>query len=336
MPTKPLVSICIKSWNGRPYIREALAAAFAQTYRPLEVAVVDDASDDGSWDEIRALCAARRDDPGVRVVAKRNDRNLGSLGNWEEVCSLAHGELLVKADGDDVSTPDRVEKIAAAWEADGRRALAICHSGWQMDRRGRRRGRLRQVTPGWPLGAAMAFSPRILEFFGRTADGSLVDDEVWTRRALMLGTVLTIPDRLVHYRLGSGETTNEWNIRAVVSHCTKLSLAAVRAAYGDAARLGKEDAAHWCARLESEEARLLEKASLVEGKTFRERYAAFRKLWPGLEFSIANYLRIAFLVPRPLSNLMLFAYVLARNFWRAVGRFDQTHRVCQRTVDGGL
>ena len=315
---RPLISFCVKSWNGRRYIREALAAAFAQTYRPLEIVVVDDASDDGSWDEITAFCAAQRDDPDVRVVTKRNEKNLGSLGNWEEVCSLAHGELLVKADGDDISTPDRVEKIAAAWEAGGRRALAVCHSGWQMDRRGRRRGRLRQVTPGWPLGAAMAFSPRILEFFGRTADGSLVDDEVWTRRALMLGSVLTIPDRLVHYRLGSGETTNEWNIRAVVSHCTKLSLAAVRAAHGDAARLEKEEAARWHARLESEEARLVAKASLVDGENLRERYAAFRKLWPGFEPSIANYLRIAFLLPRPLSDLMLFAYVLARNLWRVI------------------
>ena len=319
MPQKPLISLCVKSWNGRRYIREALAAAFAQTYRPLEIVVVDDASDDGSWDEIASFCAGAHHDPDVSVVAKRNERNLGSLGNWEEVCSLAHGELLVKADGDDVSTPDRVERIAAAWEGDGRRALAICHSGWQMDRRGKRRGRLRQVTPGWPLGAAMAFSPRILEFFGRTADGSLVDDEVWTRRALMLGTVLTIPDRLVHYRLGSGETTNEWNIRSVASHCTKLSLSAVRAARCDAARLEKEEAARWSARLDEEESHLVAKASLVDGRTLRERYAAFKKIWPGFSLSIANYLRIAFLLPRPFSSLMLFAYVLARNTYRRLG-----------------
>ena len=314
----PLISFCVKSWNGRRYVREALAAAFAQTYRPLEIVVVDDASDDGSWDEIQAFCAERGDVPGVAVVLKRNERNLGSLGNWEEVCSLAHGELLVKADGDDVSAPDRVEKIAAAWEADGRRALAICHSGWQIGRNGERRGRLRQVTPGWPLGAAMAFSPRILEFFGRTADGSLVDDEVWTRRALMLGPVLTIPDRLVHYRLGSGETTNEWNIRSVVSHCTKLSLAAVRAAYADAERLPPDDAAAWRKRLAAEETRLSAKETLVDGKSLSVRLKAFKQLWPGFEISIANYLRAAFLLPRPLSDIALFAYVLARNIYRSL------------------
>lgn len=309
----------MKSWNGRRYIRDALKSAFAQTYRPLEIIVVDDASDDGSWEEIESFCAAQPPDPGVSVVARRNARNLGSIGNWEEVCSLAHGDILVKADGDDVSAPDRAERIADAWIADGRRATAICHSGWQIGRRGERKGRLRQVTPGWPLGAAMAFSPRILEFFGRTKDGSLVDDEVWTRRAQMLGPALIIPDRLVHYRLGSGTTTNEWNIREVASKCTAMSLAAVRAARSDAARLPPPQAAEWLARLDADEARLSAKAALIDGRTFGERRAAMRRIPPVRALSVPGYLRRAFLMPRPISSAALFAYVLARNVLRRLG-----------------
>ena len=320
MQPHPLVSFCVKSWNGRRYIREALAAAFAQTYRPLEIVVVDDASDDGSWEEIESFCAEQRPDPDLRVVIRRNLSNLGSLGNWEEVCSLACGDLLVKADGDDISTPDRVERIAAAWIADGCRAMAVCHSGWQIGRRGERKGLLRQVTPDWPLGAAMAFSPRILEFFGRTPDGSLVDDEVWTRRAMMLGPILTIPDRLVRYRLGSGETTGEWDIRSLVSHCTARSLAAVRAVAADAEHLAPEDAERWRRRLDAEADRLATKAELVNGRSFGVRLKAFRRLWPGFALSIANYLRVAFLMPRPLSDLVLFAYVLARNVFRRLQR----------------
>ena len=112
-------------------------------------------------------------------------------------------------------------------------------------------------------------------------------------------------------------------MRSVVSHCTKLSLAAVRAAHGDAGRLGEEDAARWHARLREEEARLVAKASLVDGRTLRERRAAFRKLWPGFEPSVANYLRIAFLLPRPLSDAALFAYALARNAYRRLCPFDR-------------
>jgi len=316
---KPLVSICVKSWNGRRYVREALAGAFAQTYRPLEVVVVDDASDDGSWDEIQAFCRDNPPPPSVSLVLKRNAANLGSIGNWEEVCSLAHGELLVKADGDDISAPDRAERIAAAWMADGRRAMAVCHSGWQIGRHGERKGRLRIVTPGWPLGAAMAFSPRILEFFGRTADGSLVDDEVWTRRAQMLGSVIVIPDRLVSYRLGSGETTNEWNIRSVVVRCTMMSLAAVRYAHVDAAKLAPSDRDVWLSRLAADEARLSAKLALATERSLRARWRAFRAMPCARRLSVANYLRLSFLLPRPVSDVALFAYVLLRNVLRRAG-----------------
>ncbi len=313
---KPLASFCVKSWNGRRYIREALVSAFAQTYRPLEIIIVDDASTDGSWDEIESFCAAQPADPDVSVVVKRNPQNLGSVGNWEEICSLAHGEILVKADGDDVSSPDRTERIVSAWIADGKKAMAICHSGWQIGRRGERKGRLRQVTPGWPLGAAMAFSPRILEFFGRTADGSLVDDIIWTRRAQMLGSVITIPDRLVYYRLGSGETTDEWNIRGLVVHCTAMSLAALRSLRVDANLLPGPSAAESQQRLDDEAGYLSAKASLVSESSFRKRLAALRTMPPAGRFSVANFLRHAFLMPRPLSDVLLFLYVLARNTLR--------------------
>ena len=317
--TQPLISLCVKSWNGRAYIRDALAGAFSQTYRPLEVVVVDDASDDGSWDEIQSFLRETPPDPSIRLIVKRNESNMGSIGNWEEVCSLAHGELLVKADGDDISAPDRVERIAAAWIADGRRATAVCHSGWQIGRHGEPKGRLRQVTPGWPLGAAMAFSPKILEFFGRTAERSLVDDETWTRRAQMLGSVLTIPDRLVHYRLGSGETTDEWNIRSVIVRCTKMSLAAVRVLRGDAEKLSAPYKAIWRERLAADEARLSAKLKLATGRTLGERWRAFRAMPRIGRLSVANYLKTSLLLPRPASDAALFAYVLMRNTLRSAG-----------------
>ena len=45
---KPLVSFCLKSYNQKEFLKEALEGAFAQTYRPLEIVISDDASTDGS------------------------------------------------------------------------------------------------------------------------------------------------------------------------------------------------------------------------------------------------------------------------------------------------
>ena len=313
----PLVSFCLKSYNGRRYLREALAGAFAQTYRPLEIVVSDDASTDGSWEEISGFCASHAVPDGVTLKLNRNPTNLGSLGNWERLCELAEGVLLVKADGDDISTPDRVERIMNAWERGNRRATVICHSGWQIGADGSWRGHLRQVTATWPLGAAMAFVPETFRLFGRMKDGSLVDDVVYANRGLMLGPALEMPDRLVYYRQGSGMTTDDWNIRKVVERCMPMSLAAVRSQLEqDAPRLrtlrGEAAAGSWRKRLGAEERRLVAKRELVVGRTIRERWKGFRGMGGCRLLSISGYLRVAFLMPRPVGSVLLLAYVALR------------------------
>ena len=76
-----LVSFCVKCFNQERYIGEALKGAFAQTYRPLEIVVSDDASTDRSWDVIEAAVAEYRRRPDAAdVVLNRNASNLGNLG----------------------------------------------------------------------------------------------------------------------------------------------------------------------------------------------------------------------------------------------------------------
>lgn len=327
---KPLVSFCLKSYNGRRYLRESMEGAFAQTYRPLEIVVSDDASTDGSWETIQAEVAKRGAIEGVRVVLNRNPTNLGSLGNWERLCELASGELLIKADGDDISLPERTERIVDAWFADGKRATVICHSGWQIGIDGRSCGRLRQVLPEWPLGAAMAFSDRVFKFYGRSSDGSLVDDEVLVRRAQMLGPALVIADRLVKYRLGSGQTTDEWNIRSVVEKCTAMSLAAVRNVrqrdLPKARRvLGPDASARWEKRFRHQERRLEAKSRLVTSRKLAQRWTAFRDMGQVHWLSVSGFLRLSFLLPRPMGSPLLFAYVGIRNLWRRVPGICRIH-----------
>jgi len=318
---KPLVSFCVKSYNQRPYLRAALEGALAQTYRPLEIVVSDDASTDGSWELIQSSFAKATEDRelGISVVLNRNARNLGSLGNWEKLCELAHGELIVKADGDDVSLPERTTRIVEEWEKGGRKATVICHSGWQIGRKGEPKGCLRKVRPLWPLGAAMAFSPKIFQTFGWTADGSIVDDELYSRRGLMLGPAIEIPDRLVQYRLGSGATTEEWDIRGVVEKCARMSLKAIRQALADLAALPDEKLGASREELtrtfSDEERHYANKVALLEGKIFAARFAAYRSLAPH-HCDIFGYQQLAFLMPRPIGSAMLFLYVLARNAFR--------------------
>jgi glycosyltransferase involved in cell wall biosynthesis len=44
----PLISCIVPVFNGERYLKEALDSIRAQTYRPLEIVVVDDGSTDGT------------------------------------------------------------------------------------------------------------------------------------------------------------------------------------------------------------------------------------------------------------------------------------------------
>lgn len=341
-----VVSFCVKSYNQRRYVLAALEGALAQTYRPLEIVVSDDCSTDGSWEAIQERIASFRQSAspdrleGLTFVLNRNPVNRGNLGNWEKICEIATGELLVKADGDDVSLPDRTLRIVSAWLADGARAFAVCHSGWQIGPRDESYGRLRQVTSGWPLGAAMAYSPELFRRFPKVAaeHERRMDDVIYTWRALMSGTVLEIPDRLVRYRIGTGISTSFWHIRDQMRLCSRDSLSALEVSGRDAASLPVSQRDEWLRRIDTERRRLSHQLALLDEKRWTKRIRLARLLGKPRFFSIANYFRISFLLPRCAGDAMLFAYVLARNaYWRLTGlSMAECRKDVQSVEDRGI
>jgi glycosyltransferase involved in cell wall biosynthesis len=94
----PLVSVILPVYNGERYVRAALESVFAQTYRPLEVIVVDDGSTDGTPAAVRAF-------PDARYVRQPNR---GPAAARNAALGLARGELVAFMDHDDLWTPDKL------------------------------------------------------------------------------------------------------------------------------------------------------------------------------------------------------------------------------------
>jgi glycosyltransferase involved in cell wall biosynthesis len=86
---RPLVSICIPTYNGHPFLRQCLESALAQTLVDCEVVVLDDASQDGTAEIAKEY--ARQD---RRVRLYRNGENLGSVQNRNRCIELARGEWI--------------------------------------------------------------------------------------------------------------------------------------------------------------------------------------------------------------------------------------------------
>lgn len=109
IPSLPLVSIVLGTYNGQTYLAEQLDAVFAQTYPRLEVIAVDDGSRD---DTVRILrdYAARHSNMTVHI----NETNLGFVKNFEKGAALSTGEWIAFCDQDDYWYPKKVAKMVAA------------------------------------------------------------------------------------------------------------------------------------------------------------------------------------------------------------------------------
>ena len=108
---KPGVWVIVPNYNHARHLAQRLDSIFNQTYRDIEVIVLDDASSDDS----RTVLANYRDRADVRIVV--NDHNSGStFRQWLKEIDLATSDILWIAESDDRCEPDFLETLVPAFE----------------------------------------------------------------------------------------------------------------------------------------------------------------------------------------------------------------------------
>jgi GT2 family glycosyltransferase len=100
-----LASVIIPVWNGAAELPACLAALVEQSYKPVEIIAVDNASMDGSADWVEAH------HPNVRLI--RNASNLGFGGACNLGLAQAKGDVLVLLNQDTVVQPDWLAALVA-------------------------------------------------------------------------------------------------------------------------------------------------------------------------------------------------------------------------------
>ena len=99
-----LVSIVIPCYNGSRFLAKTIESCLNQSYRDIEVIVVDDASPQNDA-EIAVACAAK--DDRVRVV--RRERNGGVSRAYNSGYAVARGEFFTRLSQDDLFREDAIE-----------------------------------------------------------------------------------------------------------------------------------------------------------------------------------------------------------------------------------
>ena len=107
------ISVIIPAYNVAPYLERCLYSVIRQTYKNLEIIVVDDGSADATGSIAERIAGT---DGRVRVVHQEN-RGLGAARNTG--LDLAAGELLAFADSDDWLETDAYEVMAGLMEKHG-------------------------------------------------------------------------------------------------------------------------------------------------------------------------------------------------------------------------
>ena len=98
----PLVSICIPCHNAAPYIGAALDSVLAQTWKNLEIIVVNDGSTDGSAEVLEQYR-----ERGVRVI---HQENRGQCAAANKAFAESTGDYIKFFDADDLLSPEMIEK----------------------------------------------------------------------------------------------------------------------------------------------------------------------------------------------------------------------------------
>ncbi len=135
------VSIVMPAHNAAGTIEAALRSLMEQSFRDLEIIVVDDASSDGTVAAVEAL--ARED---ARILLLRQERNAGAYPARNRGLEAATGAFVTTHDADDWSHPQKIERQLAALAAAPDLAAVCCNwvrvspdlgmtSNWRVGRR---------------------------------------------------------------------------------------------------------------------------------------------------------------------------------------------------------
>ncbi len=217
---RPLVTLALFAYNQEKYVREAITGAFAQTYSPMQIILSDDSSDDRTFEIINEMAMAYGGN--ASILARRTPLNSGLASHINQVVSIATGELIVFAAGDDISLPERVEVLVSQWLANGKQSGCYYSAMVEIDSGTNKTNAIYTssskqikglshdfVSSSYSVfGASAAWTKDLFDQFGPLLPRVVNEDAALALRAAALGSVNYNATPLVLYRANIGLASN--------------------------------------------------------------------------------------------------------------------------------
>jgi glycosyltransferase involved in cell wall biosynthesis len=218
-----LISVVIPVWNCAQYVAEAIESVLAQSYRPVELVVVDDGSTDGSAAVIEHYAPAAR---------YHYQANAGLSAARNTGIRLSTGTYVAFLDSDDVWLPAKLDRQMVRMRADPAPDLVFGHVEQFVSPELDETTRARLAGDGRILAGVFAGSllvrrdvfDRVGLFDGQWRVGEFMDWYLRTREAGLEAVV--IPEVVTRRRLHTANmSTRERAEHADYARVIKASLA---------------------------------------------------------------------------------------------------------------
>jgi glycosyltransferase involved in cell wall biosynthesis len=100
---EPLISIIMPLYNCEEFLEESIESIIAQTYKIWELIIVNDASKDDTKEKLSQI-----EDERIHIINLK--KHVGLTEAFAEGYKVAHGDFIIRQDGDDISAPTRLEQ----------------------------------------------------------------------------------------------------------------------------------------------------------------------------------------------------------------------------------
>jgi glycosyltransferase involved in cell wall biosynthesis len=120
--TNFLITVFIPAYNASHHINEAIDSILNQTYKDFQLLIINDGSTDNTESIIKTYSDTR-----IKYIKK--DINTGLIDTLNLGFQITDTKYLVRMDADDISHPQRLERLTAFME--GHPGIDICGSAFE-------------------------------------------------------------------------------------------------------------------------------------------------------------------------------------------------------------
>lgn len=224
----PLVTCILLSYNHERFIEDAILGLLEQDYDNIEFIISDDASSDNTYEKIHTI--TKKHLTTKKIILNRNEENFGLIKHFNKLVSMAKGDIIVVAAGDDISLKNRVSNTVDIFlknknvtfvsfndeviDSDNK----VMSSGNRVKHDGIKIFNLNDFISGRKIpfsAASRAFRKEIYHSFGDLDQNSITEDTPYIIRGLIMGQTAISSDIAIRYRRHDNNLSGEASIASM-------------------------------------------------------------------------------------------------------------------------